>query len=104
MRRGELWYIKPLGMGTVRPALIISNDLANTMLDPTVLDVTDVPPAAGASYAVALTDADPIPHTWVAVNRIGKLRKDAFVESVGMLTADTMTAVSDALADYLDLT
>ncbi|WP_306358671.1 MULTISPECIES: type II toxin-antitoxin system PemK/MazF family toxin [unclassified Nocardia] len=102
-RRGEIWYVRPLGLASVRPVLIVSNDIANSALAPVVADITDVPPAAGASYAVALADQDPIPGTWVAVNRLGRLRVDAFVEPVGILTGKTMAAVADALADLLDL-
>lgn len=104
MRRGEIWNVAiPLGE-RVRPVVVLTNDHANEDQDdrPHAADVVDV--TRESPYAVRLADRDPLPGSWVRVDRLTHYARSRFIgPPVGILTGATLDHVNRALRDRLDL-
>ncbi len=94
-RHGEIWLAE---MDKRRPAVVMHRDFAgrslpNILVAPLTTTIRDIP------TAVALGPADGIDRECVALlDALTLLRRDRFVRRLGVLTAERMTELCDALA------
>ena len=103
MKRGQIWTL--LRGGSQHRVLIISNDEYNAVAELAVWAlavVRDVPHAN--QLAVRLGADDPLGGAFVRIHSMVQIvDRDALRDSHGFVSHATMTAVEDALREFLEL-
>jgi mRNA-degrading endonuclease toxin of MazEF toxin-antitoxin module len=101
--RGQIWTL--LRGGSQHRVLVISNDEYNGVEELAVWAlavVRDVPPAN--HLAVRLANADPLAGAFVRIHSVVQiLDRSALRDNHGFVSHATMSAVEDALREFLDL-
>ena len=103
VKRGQVWTL--LRGGSQHRVLIVSNDEYNLVEELAVWALNVVRESPHPNHlAVPLGAGDPLSGAWVRIHSVVQiLDRSALRENHGFVSHATMTAVEDAVRDFLEL-
>jgi mRNA-degrading endonuclease toxin of MazEF toxin-antitoxin module len=103
VRRGQIWTL--LRRGSQHRVLVISNDEYNAVAELAAWALTVVRELPHPNHLVVrLREDDPLSGAYVRIHSVVQvLDRNALRENHGFVSRTTMTAVDDALREFLEL-